>query len=280
MSVESQQKPYDLATVKKFASNLGVQTEGLTPSQISQRLAEVAYQRRAKELGTPAEIAEDSNLSARFLLDRTDPIIQPGRQNIHAIMSYLERTQVRVLKLTDFHFFSEASVSTGEIRSLAGNPDLLQSEREFEDKLGSTLKEIRELLHHQDGEGLDRAEQVLAQEKTDLVRQTLFAIYVLGAFRFKKRFFSHPDWYWPITWSDDPIGFEDARKTGEILKSWQNPDNQKTTYQAVCDLSKMYHMWYDAKIQWLTCTSRKLKYLRPNFRQRFTNWGQRARGIK
>lgn len=278
--MSAEQRSYTPEGIRVFANKLGVQTEGLEPWQVSQQLAEIAYQRRARALGMPSEMSRDPLEAMRFLLNRTDNIIHPGQIDIGSIRNYLEQTQIQELRLSDFPFFQGAGKRAKDLRRLADNPNHWKSREQFETEIKSTLDEVRSLLDQQDADGIKREDQILPQEKIDQIRKVLFLIYFVGARKFSKGLFDFPpDWCWPITWSDEPT-FKDAKKSHEILQSWQTLDKQPTTYQAYSDLSDMYIRWLSAKTQYLTFTYPDLKFFRPYFQQKFPNWDKRARGLK
>jgi len=261
-----------------LAYKLGVETKKLAPWQISQHLAELAYQRRARQLGVSESLFQDPVKAAQFLLQRKDEVIFPGKTDIKTIVSFLKETAIEELSLSDFPFFLQATERKGELRRLAGNPSLIRSRNFFGNELAKTHERITKLLHQQDEEELNREQQFLPEDEARIVSRQLARAYFVGAYKFSRSKVK-PDWYWPVTWCSDPT-FGDAKRIENLLASWQNPTDKPTTYLAFCDLSDIYIAWLEAKRQHMVFTQSTLEFARPIYNRKHPNWGQPARGIK
>ena len=274
--------------VRQMAEGLGVNTAEVDHSRLISIITDIAYQRRSEQLGASSEIVQDPDQSAEFLFNLAlktpgDKTIVPGLSStgriIDGILRFLGQTEVERSKLSDFSFFNRANKNRKELRKQAGQ--LLRiglSRKQLTEEFQTINNIFYEHVKFEDSRGLNREEQFLSEEMLNVVRRRLVQFYVAGAENFSMHLIA-PDWYWPITWSDDPT-FADAKEINTILEDWQRPDKQSTAWQAFVDYSKMFNGWLEGRKQLMTLRSPELTCLQPLYRDRFTKWGQTARGIK
>lgn len=274
--------------VLQMAKGLGISTEEVDHSQLTRIITDIAYQRRSEQLGASSEIVQDPDQSAEFLFDLAlktpgDKTIVPGLSStggIDGVLRFLGQTEVERSKLADFSFFNRANKNRKELRKQAGRLLRMGLSRKQLTEEFQTFNDIfYEHVKFEDSRGLNREEQFLSEEMLNAVRHRLVQVYVAGAENFSMNLIA-PDWYWPITWSDDPT-FADAKEINTILEDWQRPDKRSTAWQAFVDYSKMFSIgWLEGRKQLMILRSPELACLQPLYRNRFTNWGQTARGIK